>query len=177
MKMDLLLIKLNILIKMSSKKYVPPAKRVQANKFELLDEPEEEVEQKKEEEFPTLTPAVVPKTNQWEGKRKFSEMAVQCELRAKEQKFHDEVEKSMQKNNYNNYLPKFDNIGRFIEPEDEYRPVTNEKNIEDDDGWTTVKNLKARKAKNIEEIANRPPTPEEKSDWDNDVPDDTDWVE
>jgi hypothetical protein len=164
---------------MSSKKYIPPQARVQNNKFEILDEPEEQVEKKKEEDFPSLVLAAksVAKGNQWEGKRKFSEMAVQCELRAKEQQFHNEIEKSMQKYNYNNYLPKFDNVGRFIEPEDDYEQENKENYIKDDDGWTTVKNIKARKAKNLEEIAERPPTPEEKSDWDNNCLDDTDWVE
>ena len=162
---------------MSSNKYVPPSKRVQNNKFELLNEPEEEVEKKIEDDFPSLVTTTVSKPKQWEGKKKFSELAVQCELRAKEQQFHQEVEKSMQKYNYNNYLPKFDNVGRFVEPEDDYQEVTKEKYIEDEDGWTTVKNVKARKTKNIEEIAERPPTPEEKSDWLNELPDDSDWNE
>lgn len=158
---------------MSSKKYVPPSKRAQVNKFEILDEPEEEPEKKVEDDFPSLV--VTPlKPKQWEGKRKFSELAVQAELRAKKEKYREEIEKSMQQTNYNSYLPKFNNVGRFVEPEDEpYRRV--EKENVDEDGWTTVKNSKARKTKNIEEVANRPPTPEEKTEWNEDLPEDSDW--
>lgn len=161
----------------SSKKYVPPSKRTQMNKFEILDEPEEEVEKKVEEEFPSLVAqTTTAKPKQWEGKRKFSELAIQADLRAKDEKYREEIEKSMQKyNNYNHYLPKFDNVGRFIEPEDEqYQPVE-ERLVEEDDGWTTVKNSKSRKAKNIEEIANRPPTPEEKPSANEEFQEDSYW--
>lgn len=162
---------------MSSNKYIPPSKRALQNKFEILNEPEEEPEKKLEDEFPSLVSTNVLKTKKWEGTKKFSDLAVQCEIRNKEQQYHQEIEKSMQKYNYNNYLPKFENVGRFIEPEDDYEQENKENYIREDDGWTTVKNVKARKVKNIEEIAERPPTPEEKSDWVNDLPDDSDWNE
>lgn len=160
---------------MSSNKYVPPSKRAQMNKFDILNEPEEEPEKKVEDEFPSLVSTTV-KPKQWEGKRKFSELAIQAELRAKEEKYREEIQKSMQQHNFSNYLPKFDNVHRFVEPEDQQYEEVEEKNkIENEDEWVTVKHSKARKAKNIEEIANRPPTPEEKSDWNEDLPEDSDW--
>lgn len=167
----------------NSKKYVPPSKRVENNKFDVLydseEEPEVKPEQKYEDVFPSLVTNTV-KPKQWEGKRKFSELAIQCELRSKEEKLREEIEKSMQNysnNTYNNYLPKFDNVGRFVEPEDEeYVDETSNKENEEE-GWTTVKHRKDRKIKSIEEIANRPPTPEEKSEWDQEVAEDSYWNE
>lgn len=167
----------------SPQKYVPPAKRAQMNnKFDILNEEEDEsevkVEQKYEDAFPSIVTTTTKPNKQWEGKRKFSELAVQAELRSKEQKFREEIQKSVEKHVYNNYLPKFDNVGRFIEPEDVNEQLDEEidNNVKfEDDEWTTVKNRKDRKVKSIEQRANRPPTPEEKPSSQEEVPDDSYW--
>jgi hypothetical protein len=168
-----------------SSKYVPPHKRntnVPSNKFEVLniDDEEEEIvkPEEKKEEFPSLVTTTNAVTKTWEGSKKFSDVAVQYKIRSEEQKTINEIENNVNMRYGNNRdLPVFHNPGRFIEPEDDnvYNYSKRVKVEENDEGWTSVSNKKLRKPKNMEEIANRPPTPEEER-WD-DPDKDNSWDE
>ena len=159
---------------MSSNKYVPPHKRgVSENKFDVLDQSDSETEKPKEE-FPALVTTTNVVQKNWNGKKKFSDMAVQFSKRSEEQKNREEIEKNVNEYHYNNNLPQFHNIGKFIEPEDDEFNQVKDTPYEED-GWINVKNSKIRKVKNMEEIANRPPTPEEKTMWNDDEDEDSYW--
>lgn len=154
-----------------SSKYVPPRMR---------NQPQQESDPipppPPKDEFPPLPTATTTTTSTtaWTGKKKFSELAQEWNVTAKEEKLRREIEEAArtheQQVKYSDVaIPKFHNVGRFIEPEDDddgYISSESDKK-EDSDGWIEVRK-KARKEKDLTEILNRPPTPEqeETTKWD-----------
>ncbi len=185
---------------MSSTKYVPPQMRNNAKKEEPrynhrrnykpqweIEQEEAELKKKKQEEelakkqelnednFPNLR-GPVSKVTVWGEKKSFASLAAEWNEKSK----NDEIEKRVQeKESYEHYrrsnapLPKFYNIHRFVEPEDDEAPNQQERRTEESE-WTLVDHRKYRREKTIEEKVNRPPTPEDNSVWDNDE-DETCW--
>lgn len=151
-------------------KYVPPQLRKrQENKVE--EKPLPPPEKPYEEEFPNLRNAP-SKMNVWGGAKKFSDLARDWDTKDKQEKQIKKIEESQKNVSFaRNYvhLPRFHNKGNFVEPEDEEQEQVEEKQETNPDdpesGWVTVVNKKPRKKKNMEEIADRPPTPEENTVW------------
>jgi hypothetical protein len=85
--------------------------------------------EKTEENFPSLGGSA-PRVNTWGGGRKFSELASEWKEQA-----DTNIEVVDKEEHF--VLPRFRNIHRFIEPEDE-RPPPPEKTEDQNDGWTTV---------------------------------------
>lgn len=134
---------------------------------------QEENEKKKEftlENFPTLG-SLPTKVTVWDGNQSFADLAQKWQEKSQ----IDKIEKNQQTQDnyrlmYNAPLPRFHNIHRFVEQdneeEDETEIVPNQ-----DDGWTLVDNKKFNKKKTVDETFNRSPTPElENSVWDTDAP-------
>lgn len=165
--------------------YVPPHSRraqvprsrreyVQETTFRLQQEQEQKrLEQEKsiennEENFPSLNRVVKPST--WStGSKTFAQLANEWSEKAKEEELTKQVEteeeqRSVIRPRYNHALPKFHNVHRFIEPEDEEVEEQIPVSTHEDDGWVTVQR-KARREKTIEEKFNRPETPPEDSVW------------
>lgn len=85
--------------------------------------------EKTEENFPSLGGSA-PRVNTWGGGRKFTELAAEWKEEAdKKVEVKEEEEKFV--------LPKFRNVHRFVEPEDD-RPPPPPEIKDDNDGWTTV---------------------------------------
>lgn len=135
--------------------------------------------------FPALGMSV-PKTNGWSGK-KFSELASDWNEKTELEKTIETIKNKSNSTIEDTYqtipisLPKFNNIGRFIEPEDsdsynesEFRDVEEKEQVKsEEDEWVTV-TRKIRTKKSIlkmseEELQQRDPSEEEYSNdtvWD-----------
>lgn len=158
------------------------------SKWELDEEDRQSAEKKKIEEeeyrkrncevtdtnFPSLGNPPT-KMSVWGGTKSFAAMAAEWD----EKKKNDDIEKLQQKreevhiyHRQNIPLPHFHNIGKFVEPEDDYEDNKTTKNENtEDSGWTVVDTKKYRREKTLEERLNRPPTPENgDSVWNNDAP-------
>lgn len=103
---------------------------------------------------------------EWDDKKKKDEIEQkQKELDEQESMFHKKVVAP---------LPRFRNVHRFVEPEDDEegdeRPVQQQN--DDEKGWVTVDRKKYRREKTFEEKLARPSSPEENGDtvWDGDAP-------
>jgi hypothetical protein len=84
--------------------------------------------EKTEENFPSLGGSA-PRVNTWGGGRKFTELASEWKEEAdRNVEIKEEEEKFV--------LPRFRNVHRFIEPEDD-KPLPSQTK-DDNDGWTTV---------------------------------------
>lgn len=124
-----------------------------------------------EENFPRLG-EVPTKTNVWGGTKTFAELATECAKKAESEKIFKqvkEVEKQKKETTRrsNVQLPHFNNIHRYVEPEDEEEKPVQQK---EEDEWIEVNHKKRRRQKSFEEIVNRPPTPEEGDTvWDADA--------
>ena len=85
--------------------------------------------EKTEENFPSLGGSA-PRVNTWGGGRKFTELASEWKEEAdRNVEIKEEEEKFV--------LPRFRNIHRFVEPEDDTPPPPRQTEY-DNDGWTTV---------------------------------------
>lgn len=150
-------------------KWVPTWKATEQAKLAKQKEMEAELQKglvKSEDNFPALVPTPTS-TRVWGGEKKFSDLAkewdVDSQLKAEKEKQLAEFEKT--KTTPGHFvMPTFNNTQRFIEKPDFVEPEESDQmNIPADSVWKVVdygKNRR-RKEKNMEEIANRPPTPEE----------------
>jgi len=144
---------------------------------------EQEAEKKREineENFPSLNGDLPAKMSVWGGKKSFASLATEWDEKSKK----DEVEKQLQEKEVQSHemyrrsnipLPKFYNVHRFVEPEDS-TPEQEEQKQEESE-WKLVDHRKYRREKSIEEIANRPPTPEETTVWNDEDHHETCWDE
>jgi hypothetical protein len=130
------------------------------------------------DEFPSLVNSR-SSTVVWGGK-KFSQVASELEEKRLEEERQKMVQENEEKTNtminrFHTPLPRFHNVGHFVEPEEDEAPNEQE---EPSDGWTLV-DKKARREKTAEEKLNRPPTPEESTVWqaDNDEFNENCWEE
>jgi hypothetical protein len=138
-------------------KYVPPHMREKKQEAKQEAGPSAD-------EFPSLG-NVRSSTVVWGGK-KFSQVASELEekrLEEERQKMvqENEEKKTVMINRFHAPLPRFNNVGHFVEPEEDEAPKAEEA---PSDGWTLVYK-KPRREKTLEEKLNRPPTPEESTVW------------
>lgn len=137
-----------------SSKYVPPAMRNKQRKSQPpVEEPK--VCEMNDTNFPALG-EVPKKVTVWGGTKSFAELA--SEWKEKQEtdelmKQHEEEKKSQQPTYYrqNVPLPKFHNVRRFVEPEDDEEVAKPVNKKEDDEGWTVVDRTKVRREKTFEE--------------------------
>lgn len=138
--------------------YEKPFWQIQQEKKQLeLEEKKKEAEkglEDTEENFPALqgSSAVVIPGSIWSGDRKFSELASEWKSTDDQQKEEEERRKNSTKNTSHDdvfQLPRFRNVHRFAEPEDEYsqeidvlppQPPSEEE-------WQVVNNRRYRKPK------------------------------
>ena len=150
-------------------KWVPQWKIDEQAKLAKHKEMEVELQkglEKTDSNFPVLG-SLPTNLRVWSGGKKFSDLAKEWDTdsqqKAENEKKMAEFEKST--NVINHFvLPKFNNTRRFVETSDFVEPEeTTEFPTLPDSVWTVVDRYKnkRRKEKNMEEIANRPPTPEE----------------
>lgn len=150
-------------------KWVPTWKA--AEQAKLVSQKEEETHLQNElvktdDNFPALVPTATS-ARVWGGGKKFSDLAKEwdadSQLKAERERQMAEFEKT--KTVPGQFvMPTFNNTHRFVETTDFIEPDEPEQvNIPEDSVWKVVDYSKnrRRKEKNMEEIANRPPTPEE----------------
>lgn len=135
---------------------------------------QEQTVQFTEENFPKLGNPVL-KVNSFT--KNFAALAVGLAEKAKKEDEEKqmkkiEVEEQRKFHRTNMPLPEFNNVHRFVEPEETEedqpkRPTPREE--ADEEGWITVQNKKARRKKTIEERLN------ESDDDDNKEPDNSVW--
>ncbi len=107
-----------------------------------------------EDNFPTLgRRPITSSMGAWTGARKFSELASDWKSADEQRKEEEERQKSASNTTYNDGifpLPRFHNMHRFGEPEDEYYEeddTTSEQQLPSEEKWTVVDNRKYRKPK------------------------------
>jgi hypothetical protein len=136
-----------------------PFWQIEEEKAKLaLEEKKKEAERGLEdtvENFPTLGGnTAVQSGSIWSGSRKFSELASEWKSTDDQQKEEEERQKNSTETttSYDEVfqLPRFRNIRRFVEPEDEYCDEVNippVDTIPEEEEWTLVDNRKYRKPK------------------------------
>ena len=150
-------------------KWVPTWKAAEQAKMTKQKEQDVELQKalvKTEDNFPALVPTPTS-TRVWGGDKKFSDLAKEwdtdSQLKAEKAAQMAEFEKTKTAPSHF-VMPKFNNTRRFVETTDFVEPEDSEQmNIPADSVWKVVDYSKNRrhKEKNMEEIANRPLTPEE----------------
>ena len=143
---------------------------------------QQELEKKKEfneDNFPTLGSGATS-VKVWGEKKTFAALAVEwnkkAEQDAMEQKHREKEEQEavLFHRRANVPLPRFHNVHRFVEPEDDDGELEeeNEKSVTpEEEGWTLVDRAKYRRQKTFEEKMARPPTPEnDDTVWNGDTP-------
>lgn len=153
--------------KMSS--YVPPhSRRGYANKTKTgIEKGQDIVIENTEENFPTLVSQTSVKF--WNSDKKtFAQLATEWNEKAKEEEITKQAEAEESQRieaspRYTHSLPKFHNVHRFVEPEDEPEEPPAVAPI-NDDGWVTVQR-KIRREKTFQEKFNRPETPPQDTVW------------
>ncbi len=118
-----------------------------------------------ESNFPSLVKvAPTPITSKWVGKTSFKELASEWneleDSKKNEEKQNNafsEINSNQQ--HYNFALPKFNTHHRYEEDDDEEEEII--KNKASDTEWKLVDRTKVKKVKTLEELAKRPPSPEE----------------
>lgn len=153
--------------KMNTNKYVPPHMRNPPT--DTKNEPQKEESQLKQ-----------ATTSSWGTKKTFASLAAEWDEQAKLaeiQKQQDEHEKQNEmvfSRKTVMPLPRFHNVRRFVEPEEEEEATEQvpQNSNPDDEGWVTVDRKKYRREKTIEEKLNRPVTPDEHDEtvWNGDAP-------
>jgi len=122
------------------------------------------------ENYPPLANAQVVKSK-WAGDRKFTDLASEWSSTSAIQKEEEEIAKSRSRNQeYSFILPRFQNIHRFEEPEDNEIQESANPIKEDEDGWNTVKRIKVRKLKQDKTLLEL-----EKETAESSEPDETVW--
>lgn len=166
-------------------KWIPQWKRDEQAKLLKAQQMEEQSKkgvEKTEDNFPALAPAPTIK-RVWGGDKKFSDLAKEWsqdnQEKADKEKYMAEFEKSKM-TSYNNFvLPTFNCVNKYVE-EDEPEESEDELPVPEDSVWTVVNYTKNKrnKEKDMEEIANRPPTPDEDSSvWQDKKLNETYWDE
>lgn len=126
-----------------------------------------------EKNFPSLVKSTaVPTTTKWVGKTSFKELACEWNDHAENEKVEEQRNKTLADmdnvpSHFTFALPKFNNTRRYqeeyedeseSESESEKPPV---KKDSSESGWTLVDRVKLKKVKTIEEIMDRPPSPDD----------------
>lgn len=171
---------------MSSKnnsKYVPVHLRNKKQPEKVSLDPEPPTTQKSyEQEFPALGSKLPATARVWGGTESFAEKAREWsnsdKLKQQEEEERRKDEEIFNRSMHRN-LPKFNNPGRFVEQEvyeeETQHDTTNQKQKEDDEGWTLVENTrKIKKRKTVEEIVREKMAKTSDSEGEND---DTVWNE
>lgn len=150
-------------------KWVPTWKAAEQAKMAKQKEQDVELEKgliKTEDNFPALVPTATSK-RVWGGDKKFSDLAKEWDKdsqeKAEKERQMAEFEKTKTMPGHF-VMPTFNNTHRFVETTDYTEPDEPEQvNVPADSVWKVVDYSKnrRRKEKNMEEIANRPLTPEE----------------
>ena len=127
---------------------------------------EEKKRENTEENFPKLVSH--HESRAWStGSKTFAQLASEWDEQSKNdesvKKEEDPIEESL-RTRYNNRLPRFRNVHRFVEPEEPESDESVEREVHDD-GWKTVVHRKPRREKTIEEKFSRPLTPPQDSVW------------
>jgi hypothetical protein len=121
--------------------------------------------------FPSLVSAPTNKTV-WGGQKSFAVLASEWKQTEEVKKESSETEKNEQRSyiyRQNLPLPKFHNVRRFVEPEDEEdTPV--ETTVNDDSDWKLVDRKKIRREKTIEEKLAETEDINDDSVWNADAP-------
>ena len=135
--------------------------------------------QNTEDNFPSLS-STVRNTRVWASTGKsFAQLASEWEVKQKKDEEQDALEKrrieeyeSRRRTYYNTPLPQFNNVGRYVEPEDENEETQQSPQKEDNDGWTLVDRKKVRKQKEIDLDDGESSSSSEPDDtvWNNDQP-------
>ena len=166
MKTDLTSFIPNYCNKMDSNKWVPQWKRDSAAKLDKKKQEDENLQNglvKTEDNFPILTTATNMRV--WSGSKKFSDLAKDWDREEREKNENDKQLAEFAKTKSTQFvMPTFSNVRRFVEKaEFDEEDETAEVRVPPDSVWTAVDRYKhkRRKEKNMEEIANRPPTPED----------------
>lgn len=177
----------------------PPPPRPRYNRksrWEVEKDDEEEkkkaaeIESEKKREFTEENFPVLGNLNSsvkvWGGEKTFATLAnewndkMQKEEIEKKQKDVEHQETVFHKRS-TAPLPRFHNVHRFVEPEDDEQSTQYQKVDPEEEGWVTVDRKKYRREKTLEEKLARPPTPEENGDtvWDGNAPEEheTCWDE
>lgn len=138
-----------------SSKYVPPAMR---KKEQPAAAPPPPPEKKFEDEFPVLSNAPTSR-RVWGGPTSFADKArewrVKAERDAEVEAARKKAELEARPPSVVRVLPKFHNVRRFVEPEEE-RPTEEPKTEatnDEDSGWTLVEKKVRKKRKTLTEIA------------------------
>jgi hypothetical protein len=119
-----------------------------------------------ETNFPSLVKvAPVPITSKWIGKTSFKDLATEWNELEDTRKNEEKQNNTFSENNssqqhFNFALPKFNALQRY-EEEDEEEQEEFIKNKPSDTEWKLVDRTKIKKIKSLEELAKRPPSPEE----------------
>jgi hypothetical protein len=120
-----------------------------------LEEKKKEAERGLEntmENFPTLGKATAGTSTIWSGSRKFSELASDWKIADEKRKEEEERLKASGQDDRNDVfqLPRFRNVHRFGEPEDEYyeeAPEEAPEEVPTEEKWVLVDSRKYRKPK------------------------------
>lgn len=171
----------------------PPPRQRYHRKSQWELEKEEQVQKQKadevenekkreltEENFPVLG-SVPSNMKVWGGPKTFATLATEWDDKKKKEE-NEKKQKELEEQDETAFhkrvtapLPRFHNVHRFVEPEDdeedEEQPVEQKVDPEEQ-GWVTVDRKKYRREKTLEEKLARPPTPEENDEtvWNGDAP-------
>lgn len=117
-----------------------------------------------EKTLPEASPQVADvKVSTWGNKKTFATLAAEWDEQSKivELEKQQEDKDQMFSRKTVMLLPRFHNVRRFVEAEEEaVEEKAPQTSNSDDAGWVTVDRKKYRREKTIEEKLNRPPTPE-----------------
>lgn len=137
-----------------SSRYVPPAMR-KNEKPAVAPPPLPPPEKKFEDEFPALGSA--PTTYRvWGGTTSFAEKAREWSEKAQKEADDEATRKKVELETHSvptvRALPRFRNIRRFVEPEEQQEEAIKPTSAEDDE-WTLVEKKVRKKRKTLTEIA------------------------
>ena len=133
------------------RQYEKPLWQIEKEKEQQeLEEKKKEAERGLEdtvENFPTLGKTTPATSTIWSGSRKFSELASDWKIADEKRKEDEERLKASGQDERNDVfqLPRFRNVHRFSEPEDEYYEEPPE--VPSEEKWTVVDHRKYRKPK------------------------------
>jgi hypothetical protein len=157
--------------KMSSK-YVPPHMR---NNRTTPSDQNPEPEKNPSSEMPQIQKMAEERASSWGGKKTFASLAAEWDEHAKIAELDKQQEEKDTTFNRKTVmpLPRFHNVRRFVESEEEesVEDQPQQTSNPDDEGWVLVDRKKYRREKTLEEKLNRPPTPENDGTvWDGNAP-------
>jgi len=128
---------------------------------------EEQSRENNEQNFPTLITRLSAPS--WSvGTKTFAQLASEWSEKSKEEellKKDEEESKNTLQQRYTHSLPKFRNVRRFVEVEDQPQSSETSEEEQIEDEWKVVVHRKPRREKTIEEKFSRPITPPQDSVW------------